>query len=237
MLGFGFSDKPWPHKYNIKEQAEILKSLVGKLNISTFHVLAHDYGVSVAQELLAQQQYGENGLTIQSIVFLNGGVFPSQHRPLITQTVLANPTVGPILAQFIPYSLFAKGIQRVFGEKIPATEEFLTDAYLLNTHKYGLVVSSGVLSYMQDRRDNEERWVGALKWAHSEKESTKVNLPLYIINGPADPVSGKHLYDYYMSNIPNAKGYLLNEGVGHFPLLQDVEGTTKAFLNFHFLLK
>lgn len=96
----------------------------------------------------------------------------------------------------------------------------------------------GLLGYIQDRKDNEARWVGALKWAHetaTNSDPKQVNLPIYIINGPADPVSGRHLYDHYMSALPNAQGILLGDGVGHFPLIQDVEGTLKAFLQFHSL--
>lgn len=97
MLGFGFSDKPWPHDYKIAEQADMVKHLLRQLNVSRFHVFAHDLGVSIGQELMAQQQNGmyliqfksnhlvaENTLSIQSIVFLNGGLFPHQHRPIVS---------------------------------------------------------------------------------------------------------------------------------------------------------
>jgi len=55
MLGFGFSDKPAQHHYSIHEQADIVETVVGKLGLSRFHVLAHDYGDTVTQELLARQ--------------------------------------------------------------------------------------------------------------------------------------------------------------------------------------
>jgi len=54
MLGFGFSDKPYPHSYLITEQADIIEALVTELGLQQFHVLAHDYGDTVAQELLAR---------------------------------------------------------------------------------------------------------------------------------------------------------------------------------------
>lgn len=55
MLGFGFSDKPAGHPYSIMEQADIVEALVRDKQLQQFHVLAHDYGDSVAQELLARQ--------------------------------------------------------------------------------------------------------------------------------------------------------------------------------------
>ena len=58
MLGFGFSDKPQGHRYSIHEQADLVEGLVNELGLSRFHVLAHDYGDTVAQELLARQNEG-----------------------------------------------------------------------------------------------------------------------------------------------------------------------------------
>lgn len=55
LLGMGFSDKPYPHDYPISEQADIVEALVAELGLQYFHVLAHDYGDTVAQELLARQ--------------------------------------------------------------------------------------------------------------------------------------------------------------------------------------
>ena len=54
MLGFGFSSKPRPYDYRITDQAELFESLCRSLHLDEVHVIAHDYGVSVAQELLAR---------------------------------------------------------------------------------------------------------------------------------------------------------------------------------------
>ncbi|MGB0907384.1 MAG: alpha/beta fold hydrolase, partial [Maricaulaceae bacterium] len=72
MLGFGLSDKPDPHDYSIHEQADIVEALIEKLGLTTFHVLAHDYGDTVAQELLARQNAGTGRGDWKSICFLNG---------------------------------------------------------------------------------------------------------------------------------------------------------------------
>ena len=55
FLGFGFSEKPYPYDYQIREQADLVEALVADLGLTRFHVLAHDYGDTVAQELLARQ--------------------------------------------------------------------------------------------------------------------------------------------------------------------------------------
>ncbi|WP_227538139.1 alpha/beta fold hydrolase [Marinobacter vulgaris] len=56
MLGFGFSEKPASHRYSIHQQADIVEGVVRQLGLDRFHVLAHDYGDTVAQELLARQK-------------------------------------------------------------------------------------------------------------------------------------------------------------------------------------
>ncbi|NXM03979.1 MEST protein, partial [Tyrannus savana] len=54
FLGFGFSDKPRPHRYSIFEQASVVEGLARHLGLQhhRINLLAHDYGDTVAQELL-----------------------------------------------------------------------------------------------------------------------------------------------------------------------------------------
>ena len=55
MLGFGDSAKPVNHDYSLLEQADLQQALLAHLGVEQpLHLLAHDYGDSVAQELLAR---------------------------------------------------------------------------------------------------------------------------------------------------------------------------------------
>jgi pimeloyl-ACP methyl ester carboxylesterase len=80
MLGFGLSEKPRGHVYSIFTQADFQEALLEHLGVSEAHILAHDYGDTVAQELLARHNEGALSFSIKSIIFLNGGLFPEQHR-------------------------------------------------------------------------------------------------------------------------------------------------------------
>ncbi len=75
MLGFGFSDKPNSRTYTIHGQADIVEALVKTKGLTNFHVLAHDYGDTVAQELLARQLEGAGSGTWLSCCLLNGGLY------------------------------------------------------------------------------------------------------------------------------------------------------------------
>ena len=76
MLGFGFSDKPNKYKYSIHGQADLIEALVKTKQLKQFHVLTHDYGDTVGQELLARQLEGSGAGEWQTCCFLNGGLFP-----------------------------------------------------------------------------------------------------------------------------------------------------------------
>ncbi len=56
FLGFGFSDKPSGYPYSIQDQADIVEALVVVRGVRRIHLMAHDDGACVAQELLARMQ-------------------------------------------------------------------------------------------------------------------------------------------------------------------------------------
>jgi pimeloyl-ACP methyl ester carboxylesterase len=68
-------------------QADVHEALLRRLGIGRTHVLAHDYGDTVAQELLARELEGRARL--HSVCFLNGGLFPETHRARFVQKLLA----------------------------------------------------------------------------------------------------------------------------------------------------
>jgi pimeloyl-ACP methyl ester carboxylesterase len=94
MTGFGWSDKPKRYDYSIHDQAAMHEELLRDQGIGECHVLAHDYGDTVAQELLAR------GTKMLSVTFLNGGLFPETHRPRPIQRVLASP-LGFVVARLM----------------------------------------------------------------------------------------------------------------------------------------
>ena len=99
MLGFGFSTKA-PTKYKIKEQASVIEALIEHLQITHAHVLSHDYGDTVAQELMARQLDGNLSFRVESLHLLNGGLFPEAHQALPIQKLLLSP-IGGLLIPFL----------------------------------------------------------------------------------------------------------------------------------------
>eukprot|EP00026_Physarum_polycephalum_P010049 Phypoly_transcript_10197.p1 GENE.Phypoly_transcript_10197~~Phypoly_transcript_10197.p1 ORF type:complete len:339 (+),score=42.09 Phypoly_transcript_10197:15-1031(+) len=227
MLGFGLSDKPKNHKYSIMEQADIALALMQKLEITDFHILAHDYGVSVAQEIIARKQNTEKEsekFNILSVAFLNGGLFPAVHRALFTQKLLANPVVGPYVHYVMGRSAFTSTMTKIFGKTHPPTKEEVMVFWEFININNGLPNFHALLGYMHDRRNNEIRWRTAV---------TKPPVPIRIINGPSDPISGVHVVEYYnnINEDPQLGGAdVLAAGVGHYPQVEAPE-QVMHFLN------
>jgi pimeloyl-ACP methyl ester carboxylesterase len=205
MLGFGLSDKP-VSGYSIHTQTDIQLALLDHLGISEFDVLAHDYGVSVGQELLARRNEQGSGFGLGRILFLNGGLFPEQHRMLPIQKIGIG-SLGFLVSLLMNRKRFGENFCKVFGpDTKPSTNE-LDEFWRLICLQNGHRISHKLLHYIQDRRQHRERWVGAL---------LEASVPVKLINGGADPVSGKHMYEYFREIVPDAKAACLKD-VGHYP--------------------
>src|SRR5262249_50278429 len=121
MLGFGFSAKPRDYEYSLRDQASLHTALLGSLGLDRCHMLARDYGVSVAQELLARMAEAPrptgdsaHGFRARSVCFLNGGLFPEMHRARLVQKLLHSP-LGPLLSRLSNERNFARSFAAVFG--------------------------------------------------------------------------------------------------------------------------
>ena len=78
FMGFGFSFKSTSLEYSIYDQASLVEDLLRKLGIRNCYLLAHDYGATVAQELLARsQEVKDYEFNYLSVVWMNGGIFPA----------------------------------------------------------------------------------------------------------------------------------------------------------------
>lgn len=218
MLGFGYSDKP-QQPYSIFTQADIYCTLLAQLEVSSCHVLAHDYGDTVAQELLARQNEGSLAFQMKTLNLLNGGLFPETHHAVFMQKVLVSP-LGGLLVKFMKRGTLAKNLTKVFGPNTPPSEQEIDEFWEMMQYKDGHKVMHRLIHYMTERRANRERWVGALQQA---------TIPIRLTDGVLDPVSGGHLVDRYEALIPNPDTVRL-PNVGHYPQVEAPEEVLQAVL-------
>lgn len=222
MLGFGWSAKPRDHDYRIADQADLQEALLRRLDIDACDVLAHDYGDTVAQELLARRVEARDARpAIRSACFLNGGLFPETHRAAFVQKLLASPA-GGLVARLTGRRAVARNLRRIFGPGTPPDAEHLDGFWTLIDHDGGRAVLPRLIRYVEERRTHRERWVGALR---------DTRTPLKLICGASDPISGAHMAQRYHELVPAADVTLL-EGIGHYPQVEAPIDVERAYLRF-----
>jgi pimeloyl-ACP methyl ester carboxylesterase len=220
MLGFGYSAKPRGHAYSLLEQADLQQALLAHLGERRpLHVLAHDYGDSVTQELIARHQEGQ--LQLAGCVFLNGGLFPETHHPVRVQKLLLGP-LGPLLGRLFSRRKLAQSFARIFGPHTQASEAELDALWQLVAYNNGPAVMHRLIRYMPERRQQRQRWVTAMQ---------ATTLPMRVIDGAFDPISGAHMVARYRELISDPDTVLL-DGIGHYPQLEAPAAVLEHYLQF-----
>ena len=220
MLGFGDSAKPANHEYSLLEQADLQQALLEHLNVEQpVHLLAHDYGDSVAQELLARHY--ESRVELASCVFLNGGLFPETHHPLLMQKLLLSP-LGWMIGRAFSRDGLVRSFRQIFGPQTRPSESQMDDFWSLVESHRGPRIMHKLIAYIPERRVWRNRWVSAMQ---------RGEVPLRVIDGGVDPVSGVHMVERYRELIPEADTVVLPD-IGHYPQIEAPCEVLKHYLAF-----
>lgn len=221
LLGFGFSDKPPSYPYSFRKQADLCETVLRSRGISHYHILSHDYGDTVAQELLARHIESEPEPRPLSACMLNGGIFPDRQQPILMQRLLAGFT-GPLLARLLNKKMGIRSLSRVFGAETKPTAKESEAYWQLMSHNNGHRIIHRILAYLEERKRNQDRWVGAL---------TDSRVPLMLIDGLLDPVSGTNMTVRWKELLPHADLVELPH-IGHYPQMEAPEEVLQACLPF-----
>jgi pimeloyl-ACP methyl ester carboxylesterase len=222
MIGYGFSAKPLDFDYTTFNQVNVLQALLEHLKIEKIHILAHDYGNTITQELLARTEEKRLNFTIETICFLNGALFPETHRPILAQKILASP-IGFLFGRFISDARFKQSLASIFGTDTQPTAKELDEFLQVFKFNDGRKIAHKLIRYMTERQTNRARWVGALE---------RMRQPFRFINGSADPVSGRHLVERFREVVPHQTDIIEIENIGHFPHFEVPETVLENFFEF-----
>jgi pimeloyl-ACP methyl ester carboxylesterase len=221
MIGFGFSDKPYAYDYRIMDQADVCDEFLQMKAVREYDVLAHDYGVSVAAELMARDSENAARPRLLSVALLNGGLFPEMHRRIFLQSLLLSP-LGPLVSLLTSEERLSKNMRILFGKHYAPEQEILDGMWTLIKTNHGERIMHKLIHYIPDRIKHRERWVGALQ---------ETNVPVKLIDGMLDPVSGAHMVVHFRKLIPNANVTELPQA-GHYPQVQVPREVLQAYLEF-----
>ena len=222
LIGFGLSAKPLDYRYSLCDQADLIEALAVERNITTAHILAHDYGDTVAQELIARHNEGRLAFQLRSVCLLNGGIIPGMHRPVLMQRLLHSPLgrfIGPLMSK----RSLARSFQKIFGPETQPTPGEMEHFWHFVAHNNGPRIVHLLIRYMTERRENYTRWVGALR---------EPGVPMRLIFGEVDPISGRHMADEYRRITGRPDDVIDLPKIGHYPQTEAPEIVAKHILAF-----
>lgn len=222
MIGFGFSDKPRRYRYSTFDQTDLIESLLDAAGVRGLHILAHDYGDSVAQEMLARSRERAGYPDIRSVLLLNGGLFYSAIRFSPMQRLLRSP-LGIVAQHLMGRRRFGQSFGAIFGPRTRPGAAELDAFWRLVTARGGKGVIHALMRYLDERRANEARWSAAL---------AETRVPLALAYGDADPISGTPIADRLAEVAPRARIVRL-AGIGHYPQVEAPDAVLAALDALH----
>lgn len=223
-LGFGLSDKPVAASYSLLEQADYAIGLWRELGLRRVHVLAHDYGTSVATEILARRERGLLPIELASLTLCNGGMLIDMAKLTLTQQILRRPLLGEMLVKFSSEAFFCRRMRNLLADPSSVHRREFEVLWAALLHNEGKKVFRRIACYPDERWRFYERWVGPLK---------RLDLPALVLWGLQDPISVGAMADRLAGYIPGSRLVALPD-LAHYPMLEDASqwsGHVRTFLD------
>ena len=210
-LGFGFSDKPLDYSYSLIEQTDIALLLWQKLGLQNVTLLAHDYGTSIATEIIARSNQNQLKITIDKLILCNGSMHIELAKLRTIQKLLKSKITGKWVAKLANQALFNRNIKNIYFDKSKVSQEELNEMWFQINHNNGRKVIHLLSNYINERYYFWHRWIGAL---------TQTNITTKIVWATHDPIAVKAIATQLQNEIPNNELFWLNN-TGHFPMLEN----------------
>ena len=146
----------------------------------------------------------------------------SRDQARLIQKLLLSP-LGPFINRLSSKRTFDKSFSAVFGPSTKPSAEELNAFWALINHNDGKHAFHNLISYMSDRKRYRERWVDALR---------KSPVPIGLINGSVDPVSGAHMVARYREVVSPDHFIVELPEIGHYPQVEAPEAVLDAYFRF-----
>jgi pimeloyl-ACP methyl ester carboxylesterase len=219
-LGFGFSDKPKNHQYSLLKQADIALQLWNQLGLKNVTLFAHDYGTSVATEIVARHNTGSLAIHIEELILSNGSIHIELSQLRTIQKLLKHRFLGKYVAKLTNYPIFRKNIRNIYFDKSKVTDRELKEMWHLIELNGGREIIHKLTQYITERYQYWDRWVGSLK---------ETSIKTKIIWAKNDPIAIPAIAELLASEIPNNQLFWI-ENTGHFLMLENPDEWVKIIL-------
>ncbi len=236
LPGFGYSAKP-DRPYSIDSSANSVQAMLEHLDLDAIDLVTHDMGDTVGGEILARQMESKLATSVRKRVVSNGSIYLDMAALTDGQQVLWSapdealpPELAPtteMLTVTLAATLAPGAAEPTTGKSNPeaplATAEQVRSHMLVAAsavaHNEGTRLLPRLIRYLSDRRDNEERYTGAIENHPS---------PLGVVWGTLDPIAVIAM----ARKLSERTGAELIElaGVGHYPMIEAPEAFAAAVL-------
>lgn len=212
-LGFGWSDKPTNYSYSLIEQAEIAMELWRQLGLKEIHLVSHDYGTTVANEIIVRKLQGFEPVKIKTVTFCNGSMHIELAHLKLVQKLLKHPFWGKYVVVLMNKRTFVKTMQDIWFDKKLCDINEMNELWELLMMNAGKDVLHKISQYNNERVKYWHRWIPAL---------TQLDIPTHILWAQQDPIAVKAIAEQLYMEIPNAVYTKIDE-CGHYPMLEKPE--------------
>jgi pimeloyl-ACP methyl ester carboxylesterase len=113
-------------------------------------------------------------------------------------------------------------MRSIWGNPGLLLDEDLDHYWQLIQHNQGMHLFHSTIYYMTERKQYRPRWIQAM---------ARSIVPLAVINGSLDPISGSHMVDRYRELIGDSSIYTMDL-CGHYPHLEDPDGVAAYYQQF-----
>jgi pimeloyl-ACP methyl ester carboxylesterase len=221
-VGFGLSAKPANYSYSLIEQAEIAIELWKQLGIKEIHLVSHDYGTTVANEIIVRKLQGFEPVKIKTVTFSNGSMHIELAQLKLVQKLLKHPTFGKYIVAFMNKRTFIKTMQDIWFDKNLCDVEEMSLLYDLLRMNGSNETLHKISQYNNERVKYWHRWIPAL---------TQLDIPTHILWAQQDPIAVKAIAEQLHKEIPNSV-YTKIDNCGHYPMLEKAEEWSSKMTNF-----
>ena len=209
--GFGLSEKNPKDSFSLVEQAEAAVEVWRQLGVTHGHLLAHDYGTSVATELLARRERRLLPIAFDSVTLCNGSMHIELAKVSLTQKILLHRRAGPWMARLGSRRFFGSRMRKIFGQPDAVSDAAIDEMWAAIQHDDGHLRLPAISQYLHERTHHWQRWIGALQ---------RLDLPVHVVWGQRDPIAVPAIAEQLAIEIPQAQLSWLPE-LGHYPMLEN----------------
>ena len=134
----------------------------------------------------------------------------------------ANAELIELVARTFGRDDLVRNVTHLYGRSTRPSESVLDDCWSLIASNRGNRILHKLAAYVPERVTWRERWVAAMQQG---------DIPLRVIDGARDPISGAHMVARYRELIANADTVLL-EQIGHYPQTEAPAEVLMHYLQF-----